>query len=285
MGSMPAPPTIDLRMQAALARLTDNEKECLRRRLQQQTAKEMALELGVSPHAIEKRLKMARTKLGLSSSLEAARLLVVSEGYQRTGPPAADLPAMPPASEKRIDRPLILGGLAMILVTAAIIVLAAQSSGGSADGGVAPYPGPSGVAAVPSAPADGTNTDDFRMVPASEFVEGTPEELRAYAEERFRTMDQDGSGFVERDEAPVPQIRLTEESWEGPGQPPREWFEQQRSRAVPLDPVMAKAAYIANGDANADGKLSFDEYLAIRDAGFDATQIPISWREQHRTQR
>jgi DNA-binding CsgD family transcriptional regulator len=42
---------IDARMQAALARLTDNEKECLRRRLNQQTAKEMALELGISPHA------------------------------------------------------------------------------------------------------------------------------------------------------------------------------------------------------------------------------------------
>src|SRR5687768_18384083 len=80
---------IDARMQAALARLTDNEKECLRRRLRQQTAKEMALELGVSPHAVEKRLKMARAKLGLSSSLEAARLLAASDGYQQTGSPSA----------------------------------------------------------------------------------------------------------------------------------------------------------------------------------------------------
>ena len=61
------------------------------------------------------------------------------------------------------------------------------------------------------------------------------------------------------------------------GKPPREWFEQQRSRPVPLDPVTAKAAYIAQGDANADGKLSFDEYLAIRNAGFDAKQVPVSW--------
>ena len=84
--------TIDARMQAALSRLTDNEKECLRRRLRQQTAKEMALELGISPHAVEKRLKMARAKLGLSSSLEAARLLAASEQYHRTGPHAPDLP-------------------------------------------------------------------------------------------------------------------------------------------------------------------------------------------------
>lgn len=255
--------TIDARMQAALARLTDNEKECLRRRLQQQTAKEMALELGISPHAVEKRLKMARAKLGLSSSLEAARLLAASEQYYRTGPHAPDLPVRPPASETRFDRPLILGGLAMILVTTAILALAAQSS----------------------APADKTKPDYFRMLPASEFVDGTPAELRAYAEDRYREMDKDGSGFVERDEAPVPQIRLTEASWEGPGKPTREWIERQRSKAVPLDPVMARAAYISQGDANADGKLSFDEYIAIREKGFDAKQIPVSWRAQRQAQR
>lgn len=280
MGSMPAEPKIDPRTRDALARLTDNEKECLRRRLQMQTAKEMALELGVSPHAVEKRLKMARTKLGLSSSLEAARLLTASEGYQRLGPQASGLSSPLLPAEKRFDRPLILGGLVMILVTAAILALVAQSSVGAADGGVAPSPGPPGVVAAPSPPAGEAKPDSFRMLPANEFVDGTPEELRAFAEERFLAMDKDGSGFVERGEAPVPQIRLTEESWEGPGQPPREWFEQQRSRAVPLDPTMARAAYIANGDANEDGKLSFDEYLTIRNSGFDAKQVPLSWREQ-----
>ena len=256
---------IDDKTRAALGRLTDNEKECLRRRLQQQTAKEMALDLGVSPHAVEKRLKMARTKLGLSSSLEVARLLDAAGEYQRTGPQLADLAAASRASDKRFHRPLIFGGLVMTLVVAAIIAIAAQSSGGVAEAGTTP--------------------DDFRMLPASNFVDGTPEELRAFAEERFRTMDKDGSGFVERDEAPVPQIRLTDQAWEGKGPPPREWFEQQQSRPVPLDPVMARGAYIAKGDANADGKLSFDEYLSIRESGFDAKQIPVSWREQRRAER
>ncbi len=83
-------------MRAALARLTENEKSCLRRRLLPQTAKEMALELGVSPHAIEKRLKMARAKLGVSSSLHAARLLALfEEGYQRAGPEPSDLANSP----------------------------------------------------------------------------------------------------------------------------------------------------------------------------------------------
>jgi hypothetical protein len=122
------------------------------------------------------------------------------------------------------------------------------------------------------------------MLPASEFVDGTPEELRAFAEERFLTMDKDGSGFVEREEAPDVQIRMTDVEWKGEGPPPREWLEQQ-SRPVPLDPAMAKAAYIAKSDADADGKLSFDEYLAFRNSGFDAKQVPISWREQRQAQR
>ena len=173
----------------------------------------------------------------------------------------------------------------MILVTAAIIALAAQSSGGVADGGVAPNPGPSGVVATPSAPVGEMKPDEFRMLPASEFVDGTPEELRAFAEERFRALDKDGSEFVEREEAPAVQIRLTDAAWEGNGPPPREWFEQQASRPVPIEPVMARAAYIAKGDANADGKLSFGEYLAVRESGFDAKQVPISWREQRRAAR
>lgn len=83
---------LDDRMRAALARLTENEKSCLRRRLLPQTAKEMAIDLGVSPHAVEKRLKMARAKLGVSSSLQAARLLALSEAeYQRAGPAPSDL--------------------------------------------------------------------------------------------------------------------------------------------------------------------------------------------------
>lgn len=261
---------IDEKARAALGRLTAGERECLHRKLRHQTAKEIAIDLGVSPHAVEKRLKMARAKLGLSSSVEAARLLLAAERYQQTGAQSPDLHSASPASEKRLYRQLILGGLVMILVTAAIIALAAQSSG---------------VVAPPPAPAGETQPDNFRMAPASEFVDGTPEELRAFAEDRFRAMDKDGSGFIERGEAPVPQIRLTDATWDGDGQPPREWFEQQQSRPVPIEPEMARGAYIAKGDANADGKLSFDEYLTIRESGFDAKQVPVSWREQRRAER
>ncbi len=75
----------------AIARLTENEKECLRRRLLPQTAKEMAIDLGISPHAVEKRLKMARAKLCQSSSLTAARMLAAAEGYQSLVSGSSDL--------------------------------------------------------------------------------------------------------------------------------------------------------------------------------------------------
>ena len=47
-----------------ITRLTEREKEALRRWLGHKTAKEIALDLGISHHAVEKRLKMARVKLG-----------------------------------------------------------------------------------------------------------------------------------------------------------------------------------------------------------------------------
>ncbi|MEO6214561.1 MAG: helix-turn-helix transcriptional regulator, partial [Sphingomonas sp.] len=73
---------IDESTRAAIQRLTIAERDCLKRCLNHQTAKQMALDLGISPHAVEKRLKMARARLGLSSSLEAAKLV---ESLERSG--------------------------------------------------------------------------------------------------------------------------------------------------------------------------------------------------------
>ena len=74
---------------AAVARLTDKERECLRLWLDHATAKEIAIRLGVTHHAVEKRLKSARHKLGVTSSLEAARIFARTERYEGTisGPP------------------------------------------------------------------------------------------------------------------------------------------------------------------------------------------------------
>src|SRR3954465_5908776 len=89
---------IDENTRAAILRLTVAERECLKRCLDHQTAKQMAIDLGISPHAVEKRLKMARAKLGLASSLEAARLLLGTEGCGQPGPQASDLAPAPEAA-------------------------------------------------------------------------------------------------------------------------------------------------------------------------------------------
>jgi len=75
----------------SLSRLTEREKVCLRQWLQHKSAKEIAADLGISHHAVEKRLKMARTKLRATSSLEAARMLVEAEGYGQAVPQSSDL--------------------------------------------------------------------------------------------------------------------------------------------------------------------------------------------------
>src|SRR3954463_570141 len=84
---------IDDSTRAAVLRLTGAERECLKRCLSHQTAKQMALDLGISPHAVEKRLKMARAKLGLSSSVEAAKLVELLEQSGPLVPRSSDLPS------------------------------------------------------------------------------------------------------------------------------------------------------------------------------------------------
>jgi DNA-binding CsgD family transcriptional regulator len=165
-------------MQAALARLTDNEKECLRRRLQQQTAKEMALELGVSPHAVEKRLKMARAKLGLSSSLAPARLLAESEGYQQMGPQASDLEMAAPIQDKRFHRRIALGATAMILIGLTALAVLMQ----------------------PSEPGGAAGAETSVQADEIEWINATPETVRAFLTDSFAMMDDDKSGLIERSE-------------------------------------------------------------------------------------
>jgi DNA-binding CsgD family transcriptional regulator len=173
---------LDERMRAAIARLTENEKECLRRRLLPQTAKEMALELGVSPHAVEKRLKMARTKLGLSSSLQAARLLVQAES-QSLVPQASDLAAAP----EPVQRPSStgdrrwwwIGGIMMSIAIAAALALT-----------------------LPGAPAPQNAPAPTERKPA------TPEEVPRFLGRSFDRMDEDHSGYLEAAEAPRTTMRL-----------------------------------------------------------------------------
>lgn len=62
-----------------IARLTEAQRVALRLFMERKTAKQIALELGVTPKAVELRLKGARDALGVSSSAEAARILAAAE--------------------------------------------------------------------------------------------------------------------------------------------------------------------------------------------------------------
>ena len=69
----------DTRMKPPEA-LSDGQKDCLRLVMQHFSSKEIARSLGVSPHTVDKRLKLAISAMGVQSRVEAARKLAVAEG-------------------------------------------------------------------------------------------------------------------------------------------------------------------------------------------------------------
>jgi DNA-binding CsgD family transcriptional regulator len=109
-----------------LSRLTEREKVCLRQWLQHKSAKEIAADLGISHHAVEKRLRMARTKLGATSSLEAARMLGEAERYGQAVPQSPDVVSDALAVHSAFTRLAVLGVAIMILVGAIVLGLLLQ---------------------------------------------------------------------------------------------------------------------------------------------------------------
>ena len=134
-----------------LSKLTEREKICLRQWLQHKSAKEIAADLGISHHAVEKRLKMARTKLGATSSLEAARMLGAVEGYGQAVAQSPDLAsdALPPHSG--FTRLTVFGVAIMILVGAIVLGLLLQPATFSQAANNQPAERVSAPASVPAA--------------------------------------------------------------------------------------------------------------------------------------
>jgi DNA-binding CsgD family transcriptional regulator len=110
----------------SLSRLTEREKVCLRQWLSHKSAKEIAADLGISHHAVEKRLKMARTKLGATSSLEAARMLGEAEGYGQAVAQSPDLVSEARPLHSGFTRSAVLGVAIMILIGAIVLGLLLQ---------------------------------------------------------------------------------------------------------------------------------------------------------------
>ncbi|WP_260484283.1 EF-hand domain-containing protein [Sphingomicrobium flavum] len=221
---------------ALIDRLTDNERQCLERVLDHQTAKEMARDLGISHHAVEKRLKRAREKLGAATSLEAARIYGARYGRPVSG--QSDLAAAP---IETIDDPQKTGvparsrrrNIIMILATLVAGVTAILATGVTADRSeIDTVNGKS--AAELSDPVHDRNRYRIEIGPISgldpydlafevidsdrsdsisqqEFLDGArtfdnPGYLASGGDENnsleaiFHSLDIDGSGLIERDE-------------------------------------------------------------------------------------
>ncbi|MBD3774705.1 MAG: histidine kinase [Rhodobacteraceae bacterium] len=209
---------------AAIARLTEREKDCLRRWLSHATAKEIALELGISPHAVEKRLKMARTKLGVTSSRDAARLLAEAEGYDPTAPHTPDLAIDPPPGKQRRTRSLILGGIAVSLIVAALVIVASQTAQDMPQAAVPPRPG----------------------------------EIVTVVAQPFEAMDTDGSGYLEGRE--VPSVVRVSGSAEYKAD--AQGTTSLAGDAVAISPYPDRARFYAEADTDGDGRVSPAEYRA-----------------------
>jgi DNA-binding CsgD family transcriptional regulator len=91
-----------------IAALPEHQKICLRKVLEHKSSKEIAIELGISPHTVDQRLKSAMQALGVGTRVAAARLLAEHEAtsYQPLvyqSPDIADLPPVGPAQGTRGD--------------------------------------------------------------------------------------------------------------------------------------------------------------------------------------
>ena len=117
--------------------LSEKEKETLRLILFGHDAKSMAGELDLSVHTVNERLRNARRKLGVTSSKEAARLLLEEEGetpdflvHKRMGDAAGEGPDQDSKTSRRAIPawPIVTGVLTMIAILAALSLLAPASA-------------------------------------------------------------------------------------------------------------------------------------------------------------
>jgi len=220
-------------------RLTEREKEVLRAWLAHKSAKEIAIDLGITHHAVEKRLKMARTKLDAGSSLEAARILALAEGYQPTvtGPP--DLPSAPSSRQSRRYQPIVFGGIAMSL--AIIFALALIT----------------------------TNQPATQAPLAAKTNEIT---INTNIEPIFDLLDENASGYLENPESPFIELALLDPAY------PVEAGENHNGNAVlgdGTDPAQV-AEFYAGADTDGDCRVSFREYYRWSDAELAELGVEIT---------
>ena len=124
---------------ALIDALSDKEKETLRLLLRGHDAKSSARELGLSVHTVNERLRDCRRKLGVTSSREAARVLMAAESPEMLGdkplgdaPRSVSAPGRAASATQRRAGPrpalILVGVTAMSLVLAALFLPASPLS-------------------------------------------------------------------------------------------------------------------------------------------------------------
>jgi DNA-binding CsgD family transcriptional regulator len=78
----------------ALNQLTQTQKICLRAVILHHTSKDIARQLGISPHTVDNHIKAAMARLGAASRIDAARLLNEFEGHQTSRALASQGPVL-----------------------------------------------------------------------------------------------------------------------------------------------------------------------------------------------
>jgi DNA-binding CsgD family transcriptional regulator len=158
----------------SLSRLTEREKVCLRHWLQHKSAKEIAADLGISHHAVEKRLKMARTKLRATSSLQAARMLGEAEGYGQSVPHSPELVSDARPRHSAVTRLSVMGVAIMILIGAIVFGLFLQPAAFSQAGNQERM-GPPGELVITPASAPTAGTEAALRTLVAGLASGSPE--------------------------------------------------------------------------------------------------------------
>jgi len=141
--------------------LTEKEKQTLRLIVRGHDAKSTARHLGLSVHTINERLRDARRKLEVSSSREAARMVLETEGQdpENFGDTQMGEAGAPPAgqdgkaqgdtaSQRRFSWPL--AGVAIMSIILGILALASLATDGASSLASSAAPGASQVAASES---------------------------------------------------------------------------------------------------------------------------------------
>jgi hypothetical protein len=222
----------------------------------------MALELGVSPHAVEKRLKMARAKLGLSSSLDAARLLTASERYQRAGSQASDLAASEQVRKDGFTTAILGGVAAMTILVATAIVLAVSQAGSHSNGGT-----------DTRAPA---RIDQSTLPPGN--VAPSEAEIVHMTQTTFHHVDADNSGYIDGAESPIGAPRDPQPVYRRD----EEGKVARTDEMVVMDEDEIRAQFYLLADKDGDGRISYPEFHHWSAPNLVRNGIPAAWREDIR---